>query len=132
MYLDPSEGKAGATLNSLDGLWGAASSGALQVDPSTGETTLKFLDQVRDMVDTMVRRSDEVGVKTPLGGGFADEVGTFNQRLAVDGPNSAKEVLLTFRRELEALRGAVVESMAAYQSTDRANARTITSAGGIR
>ncbi|HEV2780722.1 MAG TPA: hypothetical protein VGX25_15135 [Actinophytocola sp.] len=132
MYLDPSEGRAGATLNTVSGLYGAATSGALKVDPTTGETTLRFLNQVQDMVDAMLRRSDEVGVKTPLGGGFAEEVGAFNQRLASGGPRSAKEVLTTFRRELEELKAAVAASMAAYRSTEAGNARTVTAAGGAR
>lgn len=132
MYLDPSEGRAGATLDTVSGLLGAATSGALKVDPTTGETTLRFLNQVQDMVDTMVRRGGEVGVRTPLGGGFAGEIGTFNQRLASGGPNSANENLDAFRRELEQLKQAVLQSMESYLITEQNNARTIRSAGGPR
>lgn len=130
MYLDPSEGKAGSALSTLSGLYGAAASGALTVDPSTGETTLKFLNQVQDMVDRMLRLSDEVGVKTPLGGGFGVDVGAFNQRLALGGPNSAKDVLITFRNELDELKDAVLKSMESYRNTDAGNARRVVRAGG--
>jgi hypothetical protein len=132
VYLDPSEGRAGATLNTVAGLFGAATSGAIRVDPTTGETTLKFLNQVRDMVDRMIRQSDEVGVKTPLGGGFGEQIGAFNQRLALSGPGSAKENLLAFRRELDQIRAAVRESMAAYRRMDRGNATTVAGAGSGR
>src|SRR5919197_5074864 len=70
MYLDPSGNKAGA---SLDTIYGAATSGALQVDPQTGEATLKFLDDIQSLVDKMSVDLSKVSVSTPLGGGRSEE-----------------------------------------------------------
>ena len=127
MYLDPSFNKAGA---SLDTIYGAALSGALKVDPQTGDTTLKFLDEVQNMTAKMLRQTNNVAVRTPLGGGFAEEIGAFNRQLAAGGSNSAREQLLKFSAELEQLKTAVAESMKAYAATESANARTLARAGG--
>lgn len=128
MYLDPSEGKAGQV---LDTVYGAATSGALKVDPQTGETTLRFLNQVQDLVDRMQRAASAVAVDTPLGGGFGTEVGRFNGQLAT-GSAAAKDMLTRFNGQLELLKDAVAKSMESYRSTDTGNARTITAAGGSR
>jgi hypothetical protein len=127
MYLDPSGNKAGA---SLDTVYGAATSGALEVDPETGDATLRFLGEVAELTSTMLSQASEVGVKTPLGGGFGDEIGAFNERLATGGSSSAREVLTKFSEELELLKTAVSESMKSYAATETANARTLARAGG--
>jgi hypothetical protein len=129
VYVDPSEGQAG---KALDVLYGAAASGALKVDPSTGDTTLRFLNQVQDLAERMARQVREVSVKTPLGGGFGDEIGTFNQALAGGGTDSALAVLTRFGGELQMLKDAVKKSMESYRDTDAGNARTITNAGAGR
>src|SRR5690349_15841668 len=120
MYVDPSEGKAGQV---LDALYGAATSGALKVDPQTGETTLRFLNHVQDLADRMASRARDAAVPTPLGGGFGEEIGAHNLRLATGGSDSAEEMLTRFVRELERLKDAVSRSMASYLATDAGNAR---------
>jgi hypothetical protein len=127
MYLDPSSNRAGA---SLDTIYGAALSGALKVDPQTGDTTLKFLTEVQNMTAKMLRQTNNAAVRTPLGGGFAQEIGAFNQQLAAGGSNSARDLLLKFSAELEQLKTAVAESMKSYAATESANARTLARAGG--
>jgi hypothetical protein len=122
MYLDPSGNKAGA---SLDTIYGAATSGALKVDPQTGEATLKFLSDIEDLTAKMSRQLGRVGVPTPLGGGFGTEVGAFNQSLATAGPDSAQELLAKFTEELKRLKHAVALSMKSYQDMDSANAHTL-------
>jgi hypothetical protein len=129
VYVDPSEGKAGSV---MDTVYGAATSGALKVDPHTGDATLKFLSQVQDVVEAMRRRTDDVGSRTPLGGGFGERVGAFNQELAAGGPDSAQDQLARFSRELEQLKDAVTRSMESYLGTESGNARTITGAGAGR
>lgn len=126
MYLDPSEGKAGA---SLETIYGAALSGALKVDPHTGEATLKFLNDIRDLVDQLSRTAGRVTVATPLGGGFGQEIGEFNQRLAAGGANSVREQLTTFRRELDRLTEAVTLSMRSYRTMDAAGAQALSGTG---
>jgi hypothetical protein len=127
MYLDPSGNKAGA---SLDTIYGAATSGALRVDPQTGDATLKFLSEVQELADKMGRQINQVAVRTPLGGGFGEEVGAFNQQLASSGPNSAQDVLAKFSDELKSLSEAVAMSIKSYQAMDGANAHNLTGAAG--
>ena len=122
MYLDPSGNKAGAF---LDTVYGAATSGALQVDPQTGDATLKFLSDVEELTVKMSRQLGKVGVPTPLGGGFGEEVGAFNERLATAGSNSAQELLAKFTEELGRLKEAVTLSMQSYQDMDGANANAL-------
>jgi hypothetical protein len=126
VYLDPSEGRAGTV---LDTLYGAATSGALKVDPHTGETTLRFLNQVQDLAEALARKTREAGIHTPLGGGFGREVGAFNQRLATGEPGSADDMLARFRADLERLKDAVARSIESYRSAEAGNARTIADAG---
>ena len=128
MYLDPSEGEAGGRV--LDILYGAATSGALKVDPQTGETTLKFLNQVQELVDRMRGDLRRVDTRTPLGGGFAERIGSFNQELATGGDNSVHDQLGRFHHELDLLKQAVVQSMRSYLGTDAAGARLISQTGG--
>ena len=127
MYLDPSGGKAGA---SLETVYGAAVSGALKVDPQTGDATLKFLGDAKDMVEKMNRVARQVSVATPLGGGFGKEIGEFNQRLAAGGSNCAQELLTRFSQELDRLMAAVSMSMQSYQALDGANAHRLSKVAG--
>lgn len=122
MYLDPSEGKAGAF---LDTVYGAATSGALQVDPHTGEATLKFLNDIQELTGRLSQQVRRVGVTTPLGGGFGEEIGAFNRRLGAGGSNDAQELLARFGAELEQLKNAVAASMKSYQAMDGANAHAL-------
>ena len=122
MYLDPSGNKAGA---SLDTIYGAATSGALQVDPQTGEATLKFLDDIQSLVDKMSVDLSKVSVSTPLGGGFGEEIGTFNRELAAGGPDSARALLAKFSEELSQLKAAVTMSMRSYLAVDSDNAQNL-------
>ncbi|HET9139892.1 hypothetical protein [Actinophytocola sp.] len=129
MYLDPSGGKAGS---SLETIYGAAASGTLKVDPQTGETTLKFLSDVAELTERMRRSGAGLAVKTPLGGGFGEQVGAFNERLAAGGPHSFQEVLATFSRELEMLKEAVTRSIEAYRTADGGAVSAVASAGRSR
>jgi hypothetical protein len=126
MYLDPSEGKIGAF---LDTVYGAATSGALKVDPKTGEATLKFLNDIQDLVDAMGRQSSAISVQTPLGGGFGEKIGEFNRQLAAGDTSCAQDVLERFSRELELLKNAVSMSMQSYAGMDSDNARVVAAAG---
>ncbi len=126
MYLDPSAGRIGA---SLETVFGAATSGALKVDPATGEATLKFLGDVQELTDKMARLAKEAGIPTPLGGGFGEKIGNFNQRLSTGGQNSAQYILAKFSQELESMKEAVSLSMRNYRETDADNARIVSNAG---
>jgi hypothetical protein len=126
MYLDPSAGKIGA---SLETVFGAATSGALKVDPTTGDATLKFLNDVQELTDKMARLAKEAGIPTPLGGGFGERIGNFNQRLSTGGENCAQDILTKFSQELESMKEAVSMSMRNYLEMDGDNARTVTQAG---
>jgi len=129
MYLDPSEGKAGAF---LDTVYGAATSGSLQVDPQTGNATLKFLSEIEALTDKLGQSLRDVSVPTPLGGGFGEEIGAFNRQLAAGGPNSAVDLLAKFSEELRLLKETVAMSIRSYQAMDAANASTLSGSGGGR
>jgi hypothetical protein len=126
MYLDPSAGKIGAALESV---FGAATSGALKVDPTTGEATLKFLNDVQELTDKMRRLAKEAGIPTPLGGGFGEKIGNFNQKLSTGSENCAQDILAKFSQELESMKEAVSMSIRNYLEMDGDNARIVTRAG---
>jgi hypothetical protein len=126
MYLDPSAGKIGAALETV---FGAATSGALKVDPTTGEATLKFLNDVQELTDKMGRLAKDAGIPTPLGGGFGEKIGNFNQQLSAGGENCAQDILSKFSHELESMKEAVSMSMRNYLEMDGDNARIVSRAG---
>lgn len=117
----------GATVQSLVA---AAGAGQISIAPDVGDAIIKQLTSVQDSAETMVRDTGQVALRAPLGGGYAEQISEFNEQLATGGPNSAKEVLTKFSKEIDVLKQAVAASMANYGRTDTGNAGTIRSAGG--
>lgn len=117
---------------SMSEVLAAAQAGQVQVDPAAGEAAIAALDRVKELVEEMQRKVHRLDVPMPLGGGYAEEISLFNQRLAVGGPNSAEEVITAHLQELEACKEVVRLSMAAYQEADTEAARLVEDAGADR
>lgn len=105
------------------------STGQFAITPEASEVITKQLTAVQDTVEKLMRGAEGLCWLPALGGGFAQEIGMFNERLAAGEPNSAQEVLTGFRREIETLKEDVASSVRNYQRDDSSGAGTIESAG---
>jgi hypothetical protein len=105
----------------------AANAGALAVSPDTGAAIIKQLTDVQDRVAEMRSSSTGATTGTRLGGGYAEQVSTFNQQVNEEGPQL---LMAKFADELEQLKAAVAKSVQNYQGSDSAGRRNIDAAGG--
>ncbi|NKQ58706.1 hypothetical protein HFP15_38270 [Amycolatopsis sp. K13G38] len=106
------------------------SSGAFAVSPELAATTFAQLTKLQDVVGEMVREARVLGRKVPLGGGYAEEIGTFMARYGIDGPGSAADQLARFGQELEKLKDNVGKALKRYQAADDAAAGGVDCSGG--
>jgi hypothetical protein len=143
VYIDPNaeppsvENPASTTVggigSSLSDLEAAANSGALRVDPDTGDATIRALTEVEHSVELYWRRlANTMASGTRLGGGYAQQIDQFNHEWTASGPDSAMQIMSKYVAELRRLKEAVRKSMATYQHTDAENAQRVTDAGERR
>ncbi|MGQ0838299.1 hypothetical protein [Actinokineospora sp.] len=123
-------GNFSAIGTTVHNLLAAAAAGQLAIAPDTADAINKQLTAVQDSAELMVQRARRVSRRAPLGGGYAEEISSFNMQLAAGGTNSAEQVLTKFSKDIEVLKQAVAASMANYTDTDTGNAGNIRSAGG--
>lgn len=138
MYVDPNApapgvqetgnmvGRAGS---SLADIVTAANNGTLRVDPATGDATIRALTSVRDEIEQALRRMARGGRQTKLGGGYAQQIDSFNQEWTSGANGSALMMLTDFQSELLRLEEAVRKCMATYERDDAAGAENIRRAG---
>jgi hypothetical protein len=100
----------------------ASEAKALSVDPQAVDTMLKKLTEMQDTLDTIQRRSFQLSNKTPLGGGYAEEIGAVNGRL---GEQVISEVIPEMVTAIDDLKAQIEKSRASYQNVDEAKAQTL-------
>jgi hypothetical protein len=130
-HQDPttSGGWFGNVISTVDGLLAAAEAGQFAVDPDTGAAIVKQLTDVQQSINQMRRSSASSGWTSRLGGGYAEQVSTFNQRVNEEGP----DLLAKFTDEVEQLKSAVSKSVQNYHGSDSGNRQNISNAGdGMR
>lgn len=139
MYIDPNAstpntqpttsgtgtGVGGVIGSSLNDVIAAANSGSLRVDPATGDATIRAITDIQAELNEVVRRMSRGSRQTKLGGGYAQQIDSFNQEWTVSGDGSAAGALEQFRRELLRLEDAVRKCMATYEASDAAGVRYI-------
>jgi len=108
----------------------SVNSGAFAVSPELAATTFAQLAKLQDVVGEMVREARVLGRKVPLGGGYAEEIGTFMARYGIQGPGSAADQLSRFGQELEKLKGNIGKALKRYEDTDDAAAGGVDCSGG--
>jgi len=138
VYIDPNapappaKGLGAAVGNagsSLSDIVTAANNGTLRVDPATGDATIRALSSIWDEVEQARRRMARGGRQTKLGGGYAQQIDSFNQEWTTGANGSALATLTTFQNELRRLEEAVRRCMATYEHDDAVGAENIRRAG---
>lgn len=104
--------------SSLNDVVAAANSGSLRVDPATGDATIRAITDIPAELNEVVRRMSRGGRQTKLGGGYAQQIDSFNREWTMFGVGSAAGALEQFRRELLRLEDAARKCMATYQASD--------------
>ncbi|HVW40748.1 MAG TPA: hypothetical protein VHC18_05305 [Amycolatopsis sp.] len=108
----------------------SVNAGAFAVSPELAATAFAQITQLQDVVGEMVREARVLGRKVPLGGGYADEIGTFMARYGVSGPGSAAEQLTRFGQELDKLKTNISTALRRYADTDDDAAGGVDCSGG--
>jgi hypothetical protein len=91
---------------------------AFAVSPELSADAYQQLSRLQDVVGEMVRHAKVLGRTVPLGGGYADEIGTFMAEYGVGAHGSAVESLTRFGQELETLKSNIKKALKRYQDSD--------------
>jgi hypothetical protein len=94
---------------------------ALSVDPNAVDTMLKKLTEMQDTLDEIQVDADLLTTRTPLGGGYAEDIGNVNAQL---GRQVVNDVIPEMVQAIEGLKVEVEKSRASYQNIDEAKAQT--------
>ena len=136
MYIDPNvpaPTTAGAAMgsagSSLTDIVTAANNGTLRVDPATGDATIKALRGIWDEIEQTRRRMARSGRQTKLGGGYAQQIDSFNEQWTTGADGSALGTLTEFQSELRRLEEAVRKCMVTYEHDDAESAENLGRAG---
>ncbi len=99
----------------------AAETKALSIDPHVVDTMLKKLTDMQDALTDIQRKSSMLETKTPLGGGYAEEIGRVNGRL---GEQVLRGIIPEMIEAIGDLKTQIDKSRASIQNVDEAIART--------
>jgi hypothetical protein len=119
-------GWIGNVVNTIGDMMAAAEAGQFAVSPDTGAAIIKQLGDVQAQVSEMRVGTHDVSVNARLGGGYAEQVATFNVRVGDEGPG---QLLGKFSDELEQLKNAVARSIQNYRGSDSGSEQNINAAG---
>ncbi|WP_188316559.1 hypothetical protein [Solihabitans fulvus] len=98
-----------------DGLAAAARAGQFAVSPDLAQAMAKQFDDMIDTISLMREKSRILTTKTPLGGGYADQIGDVNAKVG----QLAADLLTDFHKRVQGLRESVLKSVANYRSVDQ-------------
>lgn len=91
---------------------------ALSIDPHAVDSMLRKLTGMREELEQGARNASLVGSRTPLGGGYAEEVGQVNREL---GKQVLTKTIPQLVQAIDELRAEIEKSRASYQNMDAAS-----------
>ncbi|MFD4642866.1 hypothetical protein ACFWN2_36550 [Lentzea sp. NPDC058436] len=100
----------------------AAEAGALQHDPEAVDSAIKKLDEFAAVLEKMVRRSDRLVTKTPLGGGYAEQIGQLNREI---GQAAKSEVIPDLVKAIAELKAQLDKSRKSYRNVEESTSGTM-------
>ncbi|MEU5696256.1 hypothetical protein [Actinosynnema sp. NPDC020468] len=112
---------AGEIVATTRSLAAAARAGALAVDPHVVDAMVRQLTDMRDALDRLALDTRTLGVRTPLGRGYAEAVGELNADL---GRELRSRLLPEVARALDELTAEIARSRDSYRNVDSAQAGT--------
>ncbi|WP_189158997.1 hypothetical protein [Lentzea pudingi] len=99
----------------------AAEAGALQHDPEAVDTAIKKLDDFTAVLEKMGRRAVRLATKTPLGGGYADQIGELNRGI---GEIAKSEVVPDLIKAISELKAQLDKSRKSYRNVEEGTSGT--------
>ncbi|GLZ30193.1 hypothetical protein Lesp02_23830 [Lentzea sp. NBRC 105346] len=99
----------------------ANEAGALATDPHAIDSAIKKLDEFQGVLEKIQRRSHVLAVKTPLGGGYADQVAGVNQEV---GQLARTQVVPDLNKAIDALKAEIEKSRKSYHNVEAAHSDT--------
>jgi hypothetical protein len=99
----------------------ASEAGALQHDPEAVDSAIKKLEDFEAVLVKMHRRSRILGSKTPLGGGYAEEVGNFNKKI---GEVAGEKVIPDLIEAIRELKAQLDKSRRSYRNVEEGTSGT--------
>lgn len=95
---------------------------ALSIDPHAVDTMINKLAGMRDQLTTAATKASRIESSTPLGSGYAEQVGRINQQL---GREVLTQVIPKLSQAIKNLEAEIHKSRASYQNVDLAHADTM-------
>ncbi|MCP2163463.1 hypothetical protein [Goodfellowiella coeruleoviolacea] len=104
--------------NKITAVAAAARAGQFAVSPDKAEAMTKELNNTLDTIDQMRSQVEVISRETPLGRGYAEQIGSTNASVG----QTAADVLVEFAQRVATLRDSVRQSVANYRRVDDENA----------
>ncbi len=100
----------------------ASEAGALQHDPEAVDTAIKKLENFQATLQKIRHRSSLLATKTPLGGGYAAEVGQVNGEI---GQVAQTSVIPDLVKAIDALKVELDKSRKSYRNVEESTSGTM-------
>ncbi|MFE9748463.1 hypothetical protein ACFYOT_26450 [Saccharothrix saharensis] len=102
---------------------------ALSIDPHAVDSMLKKLTAMQDELNVASLASQQLGVLTPLGGGYAERVGQANKEI---GTQVAGRFIPKLTQAIEDLKSEIEKCRVHYRHTDAAAEAAMDTQGRIQ
>jgi len=90
---------------------------ALSIDPHAVDSMLKKLTAMQDELNKAMLKSMQLGTRTPLGGGYAEQVGQFNREIGIQ---VVSEFVPKLTQAIEDLKSEIKKCRDSYRQMDAA------------
>ncbi|AHH93835.1 hypothetical protein [Kutzneria albida] len=119
----------GAMITAMEGVAAAATAGSFAVDGNTAELINSKLSDIQNAVSAARATMANMQAATPLGQGYAQQIGNRNTQIAVGGSGSAEETLAKFEQSLDELKRTIQTSVNNYHGADQAGKHRVDGSG---
>ncbi|MDX8055267.1 hypothetical protein SK571_38335 [Lentzea sp. BCCO 10_0798] len=100
----------------------ASEAGALQHDPEAVDSAIKKLEDFEAVLGKIQRKAGRLATKTPLGGGYADQIGKINERI---GEAVRSEVIPDLINAIGELKAQLDKSRKSYRNVEESTSGTL-------
>lgn len=100
----------------------ATEAGDLQHDPEAVDSAIKKFGDMQAVLDDIQRRSKDLAMKTPLGGGYAEKVSNMNQQM---GELADGQVIPDLIKVIDQLKVELDRNRKAYRAVEESTSDTM-------
>lgn len=114
-------GGASTIMAAAKSVQAASEAGALQHDPDAVDSAIKKLDDFAAVLEKMARRAVLLATRTPLGGGYANQIGELNRGI---GEVVKTEVVPDLIKAINELKAQLDKSRKSYRNVEEGTSGT--------